>query len=478
MAEFSGISSQIDSLVSQYRFSISSPATRLQSRRTSLNARLTVLADLKSKLSALNTAALGLKATGSSSKFNAFTVESSLNTVVTGTATSAAASGTHTLLVNQLAKTDTVISSQLGSLATTIADDQGPGNKSISIIVNGTSTEISFAVAAGDSNATVLSNLASAINGSAGAGVTASVVSDTSGTSRLVFASKETGSAQAISLANVEGTVLDSIGLDAGTISGRTASTSTAGGFLFSSTGLLDSNFKLNGIDIVRQTNSISDVLSGVTLDLKNVQSPSDAPVSLKVNSDKAKIKTVVEDFIKTYNDALSFLNAKTSVNPDNKTREILANDQVFKNLRVNLRSLISSEVGSVSNGNPALLSEIGISASSNGTLSLDSSKFENALTSDVRKVSDLFNSSNGVAVRLNALMDIFTSTTGQISLFQKGANDALGNIKTSLDRTNAQIDRKANLFRDQFIALQNVLTRFNQQSRIISTLTSSLYGY
>lgn len=479
MAEILSISSQIAALVEQYRLSISKPARRLEDRRTTLNTRLTVLAELRSKLTALHTLAKDLKATGSLSKFSVFSVESSLPTIVTGTATSTAAAGTHTLLVTQLAKADTVISSQLSAGATGIADTEGAGTKTIRITVNGVSTDVSFAVEAGQSNETVLNNIAAAINAASGVGVTASVVADTTGTRRLVLTSKQTGSTNAVSLQDVSGTVLASIGLGADVITNRTASSGTTGGYLYSSMDLLDAKFKLDGIDIVRGTNSVSDVLTGVTLELKATQAPTDAPVTLKIGTDKEKVKTTIQDFIKAYNEALTFLRSKTSVNPDNKTREILASDQVFKDLGIRMRAIVGGVVSSVTTGNPSLLSDIGIKAASDGTLSLsDTAAFEDALLSDVRKVSDLFNSSNGIAVQLSDLLSLFTSSGGQIDIVQNGTQNQLTSIKAALQRTNAQIDRRVEAFRIQFEALQNALNRITLQSQAISRISMQLYGY
>lgn len=479
MAEILNISSQIAALVEQYRLSISKPARRLEDRRTTLNTRLTVLAELRSKLTALHTLAKDLKATGSLSKFSVFSVESSLPAIVTGTATSTAAAGTHTLLVTQLAKADTVISSQLSAGATGIADIEGAGTKTIRITVNGVSTDVSFAVEAGQSNETVLNNIAAAINAASGVGVTASVVADTTGTRRLVLTSKQTGSTNAVSLQDVSGTVLASIGLGADVITNRTASSGTTGGYLYSSMDLLDAKFKLDGIDIVRGTNSVSDVLTGVTLELKATQAPTDAPVTLKIGTDKEKVKTTIQDFIKAYNEALTFLRSKTSVNPDNKTREILASDQVFKDLWIRMRAIVGGVVSSVTTGNPSLLSDIGIKAASDGTLSLsDTAAFEDALLSDVRKVSDLFNSSNGIAVQLSDLLSLFTSSGGQIDIVQNGTQNQLTSIKAALQRTNAQIDRRVEAFRIQFEALQNALNRITLQSQAISRISMQLYGY
>lgn len=470
---------QIESLTQQYRYSISNPVTRLENRQTSLNARLSVLGELKTKLSALNKLAKELNLTGTGSKFNVYSAESSLPSILTGVATSSSSVGTHSLLVTQLAKADTAISSQLSSTATTIADMEGTGTKTIRLTVNGTSTDISFDIVAGQSNSTVLANIAAAVNASTAAGMTASVVSDSTGTSRLVFTSKQTGSAQAVSMSDQTGTVLNSMGLSAGVIAGRTASTSTTAGFLYSSTTLLDAKFKVNGIDITRGSNTVTDVLSGVTLELKGVQLATDAPVTLKISTDKSKVKSSIEEFIKKYNEALEYLNAKTAVNPDTKTREILASDQVFKGLKLNMRALMSSPVSTVQTGNPTLLSEVGIKVGSNGTLSIaDTAAFENAVASDVRKVSDLFNSSNGLAGRLSALLEQFTLSGGQLDIAQEGTNSALTNLKTALTRTKTQIDAKVAFFRKQYESLYNAMQKISLQQQSISGLASSLYRY
>lgn len=478
MSDVFGIAGQIDNLVQQYRLSISSPAKRLENQRTSLNARMSALSELRSKLSALHTLAKELKATGTSSKFNVFAAESSLPTILTATAVSSASAGTHTLLVTQLAKADTILSSQLSASSTGIAGAEGAGTKSFTVTVNGTTTTVNVDIEDGEANSSVLSKMAAAVNAS-GASVTASVVADTSGTRRLVFTSKVTGSTEAVSMADVSGTLLSSIGLGAGVISGRTASTATTGGFLYSSTSLLDARFKVNGIDITRGTNSVSDVLTGVTLELKGVQAESDTPVTLTVRSDTAKLKSTLEDFMKLYNDALTFVQSRTSVNAESRTREIFASDQVFKNLRLDLRSLVSGAVSGVQAGNPTVLSDIGITIASNGTLSFgDVAKFEDAIASNVRKVSDLFNVADGIAVRLSALLEPFTAIGGQLDISQNGTRDQISNIRSALERTNKQIDLKVKAFRAQFESLQSTLNRINAQSQAISRITTQLYGY
>lgn len=476
MAEVSSLSlaASIDSLVQQFRTSERKPVVALENRKTRLNARLKVLADLQAKLTTLQTIAKQLGLTGSSSSFLAYTVSSTASTVVTATASSQATVGVHTVLVTNLAKADTVLSSQFTSSATDIITAEGAGTKTIRLTVNAVNTDVNVSLSAGETNSAVLSNIASAINAS-GANVSASVVSDTSTTSRLVLTSKTTGSSNAISLTDVSGTLVDSIGLTDAIVAARTAATSSTAGFVYSSTSSLDANFKLDGIDLVRGSNTVSDALTGVTFELKGVQNPGDTPVTLTVAVDKEKIRARVEKFIKDYNDALTFIRSKTAVDPVLKVREILAGDSVFLNLRVSLRTIVGGAVGSVSSGNPKLLSEIGIEMASDGTLSMkDPTKFDDALSSNITKVSDLFNSSNGIAVQLKTLLDGFVSTGGQIDTIKEGANNQLTSLTSRIKQFDERLNRRVDQFRQEFVKLQGVLAAVARQQRMIQSLTTS----
>lgn len=467
----SSSSAAVDQLVAQYRASQRKPIANVENKKTTLTARLNVLGELRTKLETLFSTVKDLSATGTSSKFSTFTVSSTLTSIATATATSSAVSGTHTLLVTQLAKSDSVLSSLFSNSGTDIVTAEGAGTKQIQLTVNGTNTPVNVDLTGGDTNATVLSNIATAIN-SSGAAVSASVVSVTSSTSRLVLTSKTTGSTDAISLSNLSGTLLDNIGLTAGILSGRTASTGSTAGFAYTSTASLDANFKLDGIDLVRGTNSVSDALTGVTLDLKGTQLVTDTPVTLKVGVDKDAVKASVEKFIKDYNDTLSYLTAKTSVDPNTKTRQILAGDMTFTNLRVNLRTIATGEVTSVVSGNPKILADIGIKAAADGTLSIsDSTKFDDALSSDVAKVAGLFNSSNGVAVQLQSKLSNFVSTTGIVQSAKNSLSDSIKNANTRIQRLNDRLDRKVNQFRDEYLKALNAMALISQQQQALQSL-------
>jgi flagellar hook-associated protein 2 len=469
-------STTIDSLAQQYRISQRKPVLSLENRKTNISARLNALADIKTKLDALFSTVKDLSLTGASSKFLSFAASSSATAIATVSASSAASKGTHSLVVTQLAKADTIVSSQLASTGTGVVSAAGTGQKTIRLSVNGVDTEVSISLEAGDTNSTIMSKIATAVNESA-AGVNASVVADTPTTSKLVFRSKDTGSGNAISLEDVSGSLLQSVGLNSQDLSQRIAATGTTGGFLYSDAATLDAKFNVDGIDIIRGSNSVNDVLTGVTIELKGIHAPGDQPVSISVGVDKSAVRATIDKFIKAYNEALSTITAKLAVDPDTKVREIFAGDITFRNLRMNLRTIGSGVVSSVAPGNPRLLSDIGIKTNADGTLSIsDTAALDAALDSDIAKVADLFSSPNGIAVRLKSLTDVFVSTGGRLDTTTNSLNSQLTSVTSQIKRFDEQLDKRVEQFRDDFARAQSAIAIAAQQQQMISSILAGFF--
>jgi flagellar hook-associated protein 2 len=331
-------------------------------------------------------------------------------------------------------------------------------------------------VAEGDTNSTVLGKIASAVNAS-GASVSASVVMDTPTTSKLVFQSKTTGSVQAISMADTAGSLLSQIGLTAAVIAGRTAVSGSSAGFIYSDTGVLDARFVLDGIQIVRTSNTVQDALAGVTLELKGTQAPTDDPVVLAVGYDKEKIREKVNELLEAYNASISYVAEKTAVDPENNVRQILAGDTVIRNLRIQMRGIAGGSVSSVTTGNPSLLSQVGITVADDGKLTLsDTATFDAMVTGGVQKIADLFNSTSGIAVRMKTLLEGFVNSGGQIDASKTGVDGQISSIENRVQRLEEQVNKKVERYRDEFVRLQNALAIVTQQQQIMNTILSGLY--
>lgn len=468
----------IDALVSSILAVEQRPLIRLQASQNSLSLKSATLSDLKSSLSTVRSKAQTLVQTGSLSPFQAKAVTSSNTAVATATASSSALSGVHALSVTQLAKASTVVSKQLTLTGTDVVTTEGAGTKSFAVTfdgtdpaTSGTAVAVSVTVGAGDTNNTILTNLATAINNNAtlGAKVNASVVSDTSGTARLVLASKQTGLANKVRVADAAGggTLLGTIQLNS-----ETASVGTAGGFLFADS-TLDAKFTLDGLAITRSSNSVSDALTGVTINLLGV-STSDA--TLTVGADKTSIKASVQAFIDAYNSAIKFLKERTAITVSATTsagstqvnsvvKGRLAGELTYTNLLSNLRLDVSNRVSTVLAGNPASLADVGITVASDGTLSIsDSAKFDSAISGNPAGVTDLFASSNGVATRLISRLDGFVNTGGFIDGSVRTVTSRVSDLNRQITALQARLSRREAAVRKQLASLQDALAALSGQ--------------
>ena len=381
--------------------------------------------------------------------------------------------------MTQLAKYDTLVSDQLSQSGTDISAATGAGTATFSVTINGNATNINVNVTDGDTNATVLANMAAAVNNQ-NLGVTASVVNDTSSTARLVFSSSNSGSANAISVADVTGTLAQAVGWSSDVVDSRTASTATGAGFVNSSVSSLDANFTLDGIPIVRGSNTVSDVLTGVTMTLQGTQQAGDDPVALTVAADTNSIQSSIQNFINSYNTVISSIklnteNTSTTTSTGTSvTRAPLAGDASFMSLEMSLQNILMGNVDSAKSGNPNSLNAIGIKLNDDGTLSIsDQSTLTSAITSNPGAVEDLFNSSSGIAVQLDKLVKSYSTTGGILDQKINGANDEISSMADEINSMNANINEQANAMRDQFTAEESMLIQLEQTQTSLNSIWS-----
>jgi len=471
----SSSTTSLDTLAAQYRATLQATAvTPLQTQESTLNSRISALSSLKSQLNTLYTSVQSLASTGSSSPFQAFNVSSTNDSAVEGTATSTAAIGSHTLdSVTRLAKSDLLLSNQVTGSDTSIITAVGSGTKTFSI--NG--TQITVTLSDGETNDQVLADVSSAINSTSTA-VSAAVLHIDSTHSELAFTSRTTGSANKISsVTDGNSTLAAALGFGSVTFtdtpggSSRTVAVSGQAGFIEGNSANLDAVFSFDGVAMTRGTNSITDAVNGLTIQLLGTSS---TPVSLVVTPNDSAIENTVTQFITNYNSVLSYLSSQTGTDATTGTRGVFADDSNVRFLASDLRGIVMHSVSSVAAGAPSVLSSIGITTNDDGTLTLsDKSKFEAALAANPTEVSDLFNSQNGVANQLVAKLKPFVTYGGTIDTETKGLNSQVKTLNDRIATANARIDTQVNDYIQQFEDIQALLDEAQQQQAIVSSFAS-----
>ncbi|HTR99548.1 MAG TPA: flagellar filament capping protein FliD [Bacteroidota bacterium] len=467
----SSSSTTLDQLAAQYRMLLQqSTVVPLQTKQTSLQSMVSSIATLKSNLNGLYTSAKALAVAGTSSPLSTFAVESSSDTAVSATATSYATVGSHTFdSVTRLARADTLLSAQFTAADTSMATALGAGDKTLSI--NG--TQVTVTLAGTETNAQVLAAIAVAVNGTTGIGVAASVLNIDGTHSQLALTSRTTGFANRLSsVTDGNSTVAALLGYGGvsftDTVGGasRTVAANGQAGFQQGFAENLDAQFSLDGVAMTRGTNTITDAVSGLTIKLKNTSA---SPVSLTIAPDNTAIESTLNDFITKYNAVLNYLSAQTAVSSTG-SRGVFTDDSYVRTLATDIRATMLSPVSSVAAGAPTLLSAIGITTADDGTLSLsDKAKFESTLQANPKQVSDLFNSTNGLAVGLTAKLKPFVTYDGMLDTETQNTNAQLKDIGDRINRANARIDVQVKAYQKQFQDIQALLIRATQAQQIVS---------
>ncbi|KAB2846369.1 MAG: flagellar filament capping protein FliD [Melioribacteraceae bacterium] len=542
--------------------------TPLENRKNKYSQLNTAWSDLSSKLGSLKSVLSELKVSTSSSIFNSRKTEFPANDFLSATASKNASVSAYTIRVNQLAKSDLVLSktmtsdTSVGSMSGThtVKITSGSFSGNVDIELTGSETndtimsKISAAInedsavvnssslvaantftGAGDfvirigndeddytettisydytnqSYDTVLDDLVQQINGntngitaekvvnganvslkltvddkeqfitinqaddtgnllsglgidvanekSTSALVSTSLFAPTSGNSKLSFTAKESGFDNRLIMSDVSGSALNFIGLTNAILTSRTqVAGDDDAGYMYTATSSTDNelNSKLtfNGINIQRNSNSVDDLVTNVTFDLKSVMEVTDNDISVGVNIDKDVIKGKVEEFVKKFNETYTYI--KNRFTTDSLGRGIFVGDTTAMSLMNKLSNTVISKIEGISDDKINYLSELGISFDPNLGLSVsDSSKLENAIKNTPTQVSDIFNSDSGIAKSLYTTVDSYLGANGTIANMTNSHDKNLNYLNDRIAAINDSIEKSASVLRSQYEQLQ-----------------------
>ena len=387
----SGIGSNldVDSIVTQLMSVERQPLTKLARQEASYQTKLSGFGTLKGALSAFQTAVRGLS---DISKFQGVKASAADATVATASATSAAVPGSYALKVTQLAQAQKLVA---GGVASDIAPvgkgvisfDFGSITGGAYDAVTGKYTGASFATSGSgvktvtiDASNDSLAGIRDAIN-KAAIGVTATIVNDGSGTPyRLALSSSATGAATSMKI-SVADTAPDT-GLSA--LLNHDPAGSQA---LAQKSTAQNAEFTVDGIAISKATNSVSDVIGGVTLNLLKTNTD---PTTVTIARDTAAVTAAVNDFVKAYNEISKNFADATAYNATTKTAAILNGEASVRSMQGQVRAVLSAPVAGGASAF-SRLSEIGVAIQKDGTLAVDATKLGNAISTKFNDFAGLF---------------------------------------------------------------------------------------
>jgi flagellar hook-associated protein 2 len=364
----------VNSIVSKLMEVEQRPLAALDTKEARYQAQLTAFGSLKGALTALQGTMQNLSA---ATRFQGVTAKAADPAIFTATAAATAAAGTYTVSVANVAQSHVLAAGGVADMHT--ASSTGTLTLQVG---SGAAVQVTL-----DASNNTLAGLRDAIN-AAQAGVTATIVNDGSASPyRLVLTAEATGAANTIQVTN---------NLTAGELHDAVAASGQV-------RPPLDAALTVNGVPVTSATNTVTDAVAGVTLNLLK-----DGATTFTVSRDTAAVQAAVASFVKAYNDVNTTVASLTAYNPATKQAGALLGDATVRHIQTRLRSTLTQAL-SDTGGSLTVLSQAGVSFQKDGSLALDSAKLTAAINDHFPDLASLF-SVQGRST--DALMSFVSSTS------------------------------------------------------------------
>ncbi|BCQ35485.1 flagellar hook-associated protein 2 [Erwinia rhapontici] len=443
---------ELSTILTQTESAEKAALTPISKQQTAFTAKLSAYSTMKSALTTFQAANTKLN---SANLFSA-TKTSSTSTAFSATTTAGAVAGKYTIAVSQLASAQTLTSSVQTSNSTALATS----DSTISIKLAGSDKAVDVKVTAANSSMT---GIRDAIN-AADTGMTASIIKTGDGSYRLSLTSDKTGTDNAATLSVTGDSALESmLNYDGTNSSNMTQSVAAQNAML-----------KVNNVDIESSSNTISDALEGITL---NLTAETTGTQSLTITKDTSSASNTIAAWATAYNtlqDSLNALTKYTAVDAGTDAQDTsngaLLGDSTLRTIQSQMKDMLTNMS---STSNFKTLSQIGITTDpTSGQLKTDQTKLDAALAKDPDGIKAMFmgdGKTTGITTKLDSNLTSWLSTKGSIQAATDGVSKTLNNLTVQYNKISDRIDDTIARLKTQFTALDVMISKLNNTSSYLT---------
>jgi flagellar hook-associated protein 2 len=439
----SGQGFDVATTVTQIQASEQAIETPWQTQLTTLQAQDTVFSSLGTDLSTLTSSLQGL--TDAEGVFAEMEGSSSNTDVLSLTSAGAGAvAGSHTITATQLAQTSSYISTAITNASDTLSG---------SVTIQGTT----FNVDSGD-NDTTLASLSAAIN-SADIGVTASVLTDSSG-SRLSLVSGTSGAAGQLAVT----ASLSDASSGNGSITFQTGETGQ------------DAILTVDGVSITSPSNTVTNAIPGVTFQLLSASSTNPVPVQVQITNDTTDIGTAMSNFVTAYNAVVTDINTQEGDDSSGNPEPLYGNPTINQ-----LQSALSGALFTgAASGTISNITQLGLTANDDGTLTLDPNALDSALNTNFADVTGFLQNTGSFGQSMaSTLNDLGTQApNGAISLAQQQNSTQEAALNLDITNENATLATQKTTLTDELNTANEILQSIPSQLNEINEIYSATTGF
>jgi len=407
---------------------------RIDAKIKQSEAKITGYGAMKYALSELKTAFGKLN---DASDFSSIKPSNTQPNALAITASSTAEAGSYNINVLQTALAQRTASTSFASRSTPLNNGEA---FTLSLTSGGTTTPISVTTA-------TPAGMVSAING-AKLGVTAQLIN--SGNGHQVILTGQTGADKSFSISPT----------------GTTANAEVLPVFNQSLQSATNARFEVNGLLVTRSSNTVTDVIDGVTLDLFTNTT---GAARIDLNRDTAGIKDNIKGLVTAYND----FEASLKILGDRKSEVeefggALAGESLLQSVRSQVRAMIT-DTSSTPGTNIKAARNVGLSMDRNGKLNLDEAKLDTALQDNFNEVSTLFSAGTnnksiystapaGIAGDAINKIEKMLLSTGEIDTKTKNNTARIATYKKDLEVLEKRMEKLLERYMSQFSMMESIV--------------------
>ncbi|MBW3139405.1 flagellar filament capping protein FliD [Ferrimonas balearica] len=231
-----------------------------------------------------------------------------------------------------------------------------------------------------------------------------------------------------------------------------------------------------NPIEIRSASNTLDNAISGLTIELKQVHQTDASgnfiggPLRVSVGQDNEAITESVQTFIDEYNALIDEIGKYTfgkSVGGEDGDDSgadvgVLSGDSALRSLSQRLRSELYE-----ASPDGLRLSDIGIEVTRDGKLELNTTEFEEALSTQGDKVQNLFSAEGGLFDRLDSAIATHTATDGYLKNRQDSMEQNIQRVDDRMEQHDMRMEQVYNRYLAQFVRVEQLTLQMQQSSSL-----------
>jgi flagellar hook-associated protein 2 len=250
--------------------------------------------------------------------------------------------------------------------------------------------------------------------------------------------------------------------------------TSSLGGSPFDRIGDApkDAEIELDGVTVVRGSNSFDDLIEGVTLNLT-----SEGKTTVKIEHNSEKLVEEMAAFAEKYNAVIEKLSAVTKYDTETKSAGVFQGSSEIRNIT----SSINNIIGRTITDDGKTISDFGFETQRGGKIEFKEDDFKQMLKEDASKLEDFFRGTDGENGLFNkfedALFDINTSSSGAMKSLDKSLEERLKALGIEQIKAQTRLDDRYEIMTKRFAAYDGIIGRLSSQADSISSMIEAQYA-